>query len=177
MKRWIGLVLIAGTFLVGTVEQPTPAVAASAARSFGLGDLGGLGDLLGSGGLGSLGDLLGLGGDSDALGGILGDVLGGLGRRDDYGYSDRYDDEYDDRYRGEDRYRRPRYRRGDRDRVRDRLFGRLDLGANGFVERPELSRFARRSGRNMGRSQESFNRLDRNRDGRLSRSEFSRVFR
>jgi hypothetical protein len=61
--------------------------------------------------------------------------------------------------------------------VRDRLFGRLDLGANGFLERPELSRIARRSGRNSGQSQAAFNRLDRNRDGRLSRTEFGRLFR
>jgi hypothetical protein len=183
MKRWRELVLIAGACVVALTAQPAPASAQRAAagsglaRSFSLGDLGGLGDLLGlgGGGLGSLGDLLGLGGDSDALGGVLGDVLGGFGGRNDYGYSDRYSDRYEeDEY---PRYRRSRSRRMDRGQARDRLFGRLDLGGNGFVERNELSRFARRPARGASRSQATFNRLDRNRDGRLSQSEFGRLFR
>ena len=146
MKPWFGLILVTSTFLLAT---PAPSAWSAPggrdesgpglARSFQLGDLG---DLLGlgGGGLGSLGDLLGLGGDS--LGGLLGGILGGLGGRDDrspYGYSDDYDG-----YEYDSPYRRPRSRSRDRDRGLDQIFGRLDLGGNGFVERPELRRFARR---------------------------------
>jgi hypothetical protein len=183
MRRWTGLILIAGVVVAAMTARPALAADrgrggdfSRVARPFRLGDLADLGDLLGLGGsgLGSLADLLGLGGDSDALGGILGDVIGGLGGR-----RDRYDDRYSGGYDAEDydyEYRRPRSRRGDRDRTLDRIFGRLDLGGNGFVEPREVSRFARRPGRGARSPQATFDRLDRNRDGRLSHSEFVRLF-
>jgi hypothetical protein len=177
MKRLTVLAAIAG--LVTSIWVSPPAQAASsgrsqalngAARSFQLGDLASLADLLGlgGGGLGSLGDLLGLGGDSGALGGILGDILGGLGGGLG-GYSGR------DPYEG-DWLRQPSRQRF-RQSAQSRLFSRFDRGGNGFLERPELNRYARRPARGSRSPQATFNRLDRNRDGRLSRTEFSRLFR
>jgi hypothetical protein len=180
MKRWAVLAAIAGLFT--SVWGARPAVAASSgqslglsgsARSFQLGDLASLADMLGlgGGGLGSLGDLLGLGGDSDALGGLLGDILGGLGGLGGGlgGYSDR------DPYEG-DWLRQPSRQRN-RQFAQQRLFSRIDRSGNRFLERPELSRYARRPARGSRSPQATFNRLDRNRDGRLSRSEFGRLFR